>query len=546
MFIDPDDRHIGVVKADVCIVGGGAAGITLAAELAESELQVVVLETGGVSPTDDSRSVYRVLPGSAMKLGEDKTKPFYFGGNTNYWFGNCRPLDREDFEQRDWLPHSGWPIGLDELTPYYERAQHIAGLSDFRWYDIEASQSRLRHQPVNVSDAILETRLVQTTPVFSFADLHQEELAKAGNVQVLLGTHATSLKTNDACDRVVAVETVDSDGRRSLIEADTVVIASGGVENARLLLSSNETVAAGLGNDHDLVGRCFMEHFFFEFTSEQSGMADSKYRRDLHLYSSGVGDRTSQLNGRKGVADANIWGQLVLSDEFMRKEQVPALSLWVRPSSQMPPSLQILRSLVTALRERRLPQNPLSDLRAAFRDPVGAVRFLVWKLTGRGTPSKTYELRVQLEQSPDPENRIRLSSELDEFGQPRAEVSLRIDDEQRRAHARSLKIAADELGLKGDELAQELERKLSTGDFDFFWHHMGTTRMSSDPATGVVDRDCRVHGLSNLFVAGSSVFPTGGTAAPTLTVVALAVRLADHIRDRGTRTTPKVLQAVVS
>ena len=544
MFLDSGSRPDGVTKADVCIVGGGAAGITLAVELASSALQVVVLEGGGATPEPDGRPIYRVLPGESLQLGSEASRPFYFGGNTNYWFGNCRPFDEADFEQRDWLPHSGWPIDLEELTPYYERAQRLSGLGDFRWYGVETCRPRLQDGPVNVSHSVLETRIVQTTPVFSFAELHRHHLAAADNVRIWLGAHALRLKANSAGDRVTAVETIGPDGRLSTVDAVTFILASGGVENARLLLCSNETAPTGLGNDHDLVGRFFMEHLYFAFAPGQSGIADSKYRNDLRLYDVGVGDRISELKTRQTVADAKIWAQLVLSDRLMRKEQVAALGLWFRPVTSIPESLKALKRLLSSLRSRVLPEHPVADFRAALSDPVGAIRFLLWKLTGRGAPSKAYELLVQLEQKPDPENRIRLSTCLDRFGQPQAELSLRMDDEQLRAHARSLKLAADELGFKGDDLASELERKYAAGEFDFFRHHMGTTRMNDDPTKGVVDRDCRVHGMPNLFVAGSSVFPTGGTAAPTLTAVALAVRLADHILDGARAITPDLQEPV--
>jgi choline dehydrogenase-like flavoprotein len=137
---------------------------------------------------------------------------------------------------------------------------------------------------------------------------------------------------------------------------------------------------------------------------------------------------------------------------------------------------------------------------------------------------------VQLEQVPDPDNRVRLSSVRDAFGAPAPELSLRLRSSERRAHERTLAIAADALGLKGSRIVKQLQLMVDAGRCDFFWHHMGTTRMADDPAAGVVDADCRVHGVSNLFVAGSSVFPTGGIGAPTLTIVALALRLADVIR----------------
>ncbi len=520
-----------VAEADVCIVGAGAVGIAIAKELAGTAIRVVVLESGGATPDAAERTAYKVLPGETIRLGTDDEKPSYLGGNTNYWYGNCRPLEKEDFEPRDWLPHSGWPIGLDELIPYYRRAQRLAGLGDFLWYDVQATEPLLHHGPLDVSPSILETRIVQTTPVFSFADLYGQQLEATDNVQVFLRTQVVRLEASIENDRVVAVEAVGPDGHTLSIKAGTFILASGGVENARLLLRSSETALNSLGNDNDLVGRFFMEHFYFVFSPEVVGIASSRYRQDdLRIYAAESGERESAQKKRQRVGDASVWGQLASSSELMRREQVPGLTLWFRPDQRIPRSLDILRRLLSDLGHRVLPRRPLTDLREVILNPARSVRFLLWKLTGRGRPSRDYELIVQLEQAPDPENRIRLSESVDRFGQPNAVLSLRIDDEQLRAHAQALEIVADELGFNGEALARELVAKYAVGDFDFFWHHMGSTRMNEDPKQGVVNADCRVHGVSNLFVAGSSVFPTSGTAAPTLTAIALALRLADHIR----------------
>jgi choline dehydrogenase-like flavoprotein len=529
IVIEAQNGPAGTARADVCVVGGGAVGITLALELASSSLHVIVLESGGSTPKPEDRSIYKVAPDATPQLDRGDARQLYFGGNTNHWFGNCRPLDGADFEQREWLPYSGWPISRDELVPYYERAQRLCGLGEFRWYDPETCRPRLEHGPLNLPGAVLETRMVQTCPVLSFADLHRQRLAAAENVQIMLETHAVRLEANSGGNRVVAVETSGAGGRRSRIEADTVVLASGGVENARLLLCSNETAPAGLGNGRDLVGRFFMEHWYFEFD-----LADSEHASDVRLYTSAP-DRVGGFKSRQEAGDARVWAQLVLSDELMREERVPALAVWFAPVPDLPPSVRALRRLVNGVRKGARPEHPLSDLRTTVSGPRDVARFLRWKLTGRATPpalsnSEDRRLTVQLEQTPSPENRIRLSRHLDRFGQPRAELALRIDDQQRQAHSRSLRIAADELGLDGKKLARAMEQRLASGNFGYYEHHMGTTRMSTDPARGVVDGHCRVHGISNLFVAGSSVFPTGGTAAPTLTAVALAIRLADHLR----------------
>ena len=177
----------------------------------------------------------------------------------------------------------------------------------------------------------------------------------------------------------------------------------------------------------------------------------------------------------------------------------------------------------------------MTQLRIALTNP-GAVAGHVWnKLRRRRGPASAdggYALRVQVEQTPDPQNRVRLSAERDRFGQPRAEIALRLADGEIAGAARSLRSAAGAIGLEGRRLARQLRLLLQAGQGDYFWHHMGTTRMHADRTRGVVDADCQVHDVSNLFVTGSSVFPTSGTAGPTLTIVAMALRLAHHLRQR--------------
>jgi choline dehydrogenase-like flavoprotein len=513
-----------VIAADVCVIGGGAAGIAITRELADSRLRVVLVESGGLEPSALDTKAYEVIANKKLNLGHDSGKPCYLGGNTNYWFGTCRPFDAFDFKLRDWMPNSGWPVDADEMGPYYERAQAMCGLDDFRWYDIETCRPHLAHLPMDRASGILKTCIEQVGPVLSFTELHGERLANSDNVEVLLGSRAICLKTNPQGTHVSAVELANGDGRRRHVEAGVFVLATGGVENARLLLCSTDASPNGLGNQGDLVGRFFMEHCYF--TLGLGGWSGP----DLSLYEIPARREVVYENLEK-LGHAGVYAQLALSDELMRRECAPGLSLWFARTPPDTPSVAALRRITGAVRHRARLQQPLTDARLIFSDPMAIPGHVVRKLRGADPEvGESYALNVQLEQTPDPENRITLSTERDRFGQPRAKLALRFTAEERRAHARSLRLAADAIGLNGARLARQMGLMIDAGYFGFFWHHMGTTRMAHDPDEGVVDSQCRVHGIANLFVAGSSVFPTGGTAPPTLTIVALALRMADHIR----------------
>jgi choline dehydrogenase-like flavoprotein len=526
MFVDTrlESSHQRAAEADICIVGGGAAGISLARELAGGRLRVILLEAGVLGPTPDGRDAYHVLPGTHLKLDRDASRPWYFGGNTNHWYGNCRPLEAKDFQVRDWIPNSGWPLSLDELRPFYERAQAMSGLGDFRWYDPEVCRPHLAHPPADVDPGVLKTCIVQTCPALSFAELHHQYLHESRQVQILLGTRAVRFKRSTSGTSVEAVEVIDGRGRRSYMEAGVFILACGGVENARLLLCSNGRSPNGLGNDNDLVGRFFMEHWYCDL-----GVVEWR-GGDLALYK-GKPAREGQLERLQRVGDAHVWAQFALSDTLTEREHVAGLSLWFGATDLVPPSVRAIRRIAKSVLGRSGSMQFGTDARLVFTDPVKALEHLLRKLGSSDRPPRFgHSLWVQLEQTPSPANRIRLSAVRDPLGEPRAELELRLSDEERQAHVRSLRIAADAIGLKGARLARQIRLMLDAGDLGFFFHHMGTTRMSDRPTQGVVDRNCRVHGVSNLYVTGSSVFPTSGTAAPTLTIVALALRLADHIR----------------
>jgi choline dehydrogenase-like flavoprotein len=510
----------GKVEADVCIVGGGAAGIAVALGLVDSPLRVLLVEGGGLGANDRPRRPHRVVPrrGARPDLGPDRARYWYLGGNTNNWAGNCRPLDQPDVEARDWIPDSGWPIGLEELRPWYEGAQSVLGLGDLSLYDLERVRTQLAHPPLEIDPAVAATRVVQVCPVLSVAAAHMRRLEDEGDLRVLLRAEAVQLLA-DSDGRVSAVEVACADGRRARVEAGTVVLAAGGVENARLLLSSNETAPNGLGNEHDLVGRYFMDHWWFDVP-----LGDWGEDLDLGLYA-------FDAHGNQTVDGQAIWAQLCLSDELMRRERIPGLTLWfVRRRLALASVVAAERLAASAL--GRAPFDPVTDLRLFLVDAHEAPRHIARQLSRRASAGGGHALTlmVQLEQVPDRDNRVRLSPRTDALGRREPVLDLRLTPEERAGHERGLAIVARELGLDVDRVLKQMRLKLAGRRYDFFWHHTGTTRMNDDPQLGVVDTDCRVHGSSNLFVAGSSVFPTEGTPPPTLTIVALALRLADHLR----------------
>jgi choline dehydrogenase-like flavoprotein len=460
------------IDADVCIVGAGAAGITVARELTAPTRRVVLLESGFDEPDPATQSLYdgesRGVPYFA--LGDETTRTRQFGGSTNQWNGECRPLNELDFETRTWLPNSGWPFDLAHLRPYYDRAQTVCELGPYGYTAID--------EPL---DGAVEHTVIQYSAPTRFGPQSRDAFARAESTTVYRGANAVDLAMTPSGRALERVEVATIAGTRFTVRARAFVLATGGIENARLLLASDGVARGGIGNARDLVGRCFMEHLYLDDAARI--VADRRFRATFGT--------ARRLDGHR------VRSALTLSDSIQRSERLPGSTFVVgAPSS-------------TGGRRSRA--------RATVRRAVEAFR------SSMAVPVKHIQ-----EQVPNPESRVLLADDRDRLGSRRAVLDWRVSDEDRVAAARSHRILrAAGIGRVVDSLLDartEWPPGLRGGR-----HHMGTTRMHADPTRGVVDGDCRVHGVANLYVAGSSVFPTSGTANPTLTIVALALRLADHL-----------------
>lgn len=517
----------GTLRADLCILGAGAAGITIARELAGSTLDVVLVESGGFELDIPTQNLYAgTVVGEPLlthgnELGLDDIRLRYFGGTTNHWAGYCRPLDEVDFAIRPYLPVSGWPFGIDELAPWYERAadviQLVSARFDLPWWQAEHGVG----EPV-VDDDTVRTRLFQVHYPFSFGAAYRTELEQAPNVQVVTWANATELLVEPESDRVSAIAIRTLDGVEGRVEATAFVVALGGIETPRLLLASDQVRTQGLGNGHDLVGRHFTEHL-------QALAGVTVFGRpadDLALYNgvavTGTGDppRTVTLKGVLTLPDSVVVAEELLGFEAQMLVTPPA-----------PGSPEYANGLGV---------DALLGLVAAVDDPPG---------------TSTAFVQVLGEQQLDPESRVLLGRDRDPLGMPRVELDWRHSELDRRSIVTGLQLLGRTLGRTGvgrlqvvlggassDQVPADGASALGVYgvsvddiDLDTFpigvgYHHMCTTRMATDPTRGVVDADCRVHDLGNLYVAGSAAFATGGVSTPTLTITALALRLAEHLR----------------
>jgi choline dehydrogenase-like flavoprotein len=498
MEVDARTLAAPVLDADVCIVGAGPAGLTLARELATRDRRIVLLESGGRNPDPAAQALSDGTTTGDAYDGPDLTRHRQAGGTARIWntrFGDevgakYAPLDAVDFEAREWWPLSGWPFDRAHLDPYYERAQTLCGLGRFTYRGEDWEHPDRRR--LGLSPGPLTTGVYHFGPDRVFTELHLEEIRRARNALLCLNATSVELERDPGVHSITHVRAACTTGRALRVRARAFVLAAGGIENARLLLLANHL--HGLGDESGLVGRCFMEH--------PRDVACRLVPADPELF-----DRCGLYDMHRGTGGI-VMGRLMFTDEARRRQELPAMSITLQPLPRefRWPTAESLRTRVLGARQR--------ERSAWFRGAGTRRRFAA------------FELLVNLEQAPDPENRITLGHDRDRFDLPKAAIHWRWRAFDERNLARIRATVAGELERHG---LGRVEVTAGTPPDPNAHHHMGTTRMHRDPRRGVLDEHARVHGVSNLFVAGSSVFPTSGFANPTLTIVALTLRLAEHV-----------------
>ncbi len=521
-----DARSIAVeteIRTNVCIVGAGPAGITLALELEGAGLDVTLLESGS---REFDQSTF------ALTKGEVVGEPYYplfearahaFGGSSHYWHEDAplrsRRLDAIDFESRSAVPHSGWPFGRDHLEPFYDRAEETCRLGSMGYSARDwADATGCPMLPIE-TDALHTTMFKFTQDIEVFRN-YFDEIVASSSTTLITHAHVVEIERSSDGSSVGGLSVAGLWNTAFRVEADVYVLAAGGIENARLLLVSDPERTTGVAQN---IGRYFMEHL-----RVTTGLVVPK-RRNLF--------ENMDLYRRVATADSLGVGVLAFSRQALLELGVLNAAVYVRPSSESRSS-ELYKSLATLgkiVRNRGDANTQVMDhLRAVLRQPIAAVRLLASRgSSDRGGPDLA-ELTFQTEQAPNPASRVSLSgSEVDGLGVPAAQLEWRLTDLDRHSVVELQRLIDREfrragLGYVERFLGEETPSAPIRGN----WHLMGTTRMHASPQAGVVDPDGRLHGVDNLYVAGSSVFPTVGYANPTLTVVALAHRLADHLRRR--------------
>lgn len=537
------------LAATLCIVGGGAAGISLALAFIDSGIEVLLLESGGFTPEDETQALYAgEVADERMHSSPDRYRQRRFGGSTTIWGGRCMPFDPIDFEPRDYVAESGWPIGYDALAPYYPRANQLCEAGAFE-YTAGAAFTRPLPDVIPGFGESAHYRF-DTLERFScptdFAARYQHKLRAAKQLRVLLHANVTALEL-DASGRNIASATVKTlTGKTFTATATTWVLATGGIEVARLLLASRGRSSAGIGNGSGLVGRYYMCHVAGTLSTIRLTADPRTVNHGYNISDEGVYCRR-RLALKPEVQRAQRIGNFVGRLHHPRiadpAHRTGVLSLLYLAKAFIP--YEYAKRLDGE--ERFEWKNWLLHVRNVVLDPFRTLAF-AWhlfrdrKLAERKFPSiivkpraPLYSLDFHAEQHPNPDSRITLCEECDALGMPKVRIDWRYTPADVDTCKRAVALLAADLSASGagrlDYAEADVETEM-TRYGAYGGHHIGTARMGSDPSRSVVNADCRLHEVENLYIASSAVFPTSSQANPTLTIVALALRLADHLKSR--------------
>jgi choline dehydrogenase-like flavoprotein len=532
------------IEADVCIVGAGAAGVSLALSLSGRGLKILLLESGFEFADDKTQDLYAgEVADEKLHSPPDKYRQRRFGGSTTIWGGRCMPFDPIDFEPREYIPQSGWPISYQDLAPYYQQANKLleAGV-----YEYDADKVFDEEQQAAIkgfkSDILKTNNLERFSCPTNVGERYKQRLVLAKDVDVLLGANCTGIRLNQAGNHVNQLDIASLEGIKASVVAKKVILATGGIETTRLLLASNDICKNGIGNEHDFVGRYYQCHIAGNLGKLTVLGATSNVRHGYEVSPEGIYCRRRfalTADTQKKIGAGNMVARLHFPKIVDPSHKIGVLS-----------GLFLAKNFISYEYGKRLKdgQSSLSIYLKHFAniilDPIDTIKFLHHWITKRtlakrkfpsvilSNKTNQFTFEIHSEQYPNPNSRITLISDTDIFGMPKVKVDWQYLPEDIESVRRSLKVFVQEINQSGlatfefndDQLEEDLTRFGAYGG-----HHIGTTRMGTSPENSVVDADCKLHNIDNLYIASASVFPTSSQANPTLTIVAMSLRLADHI-----------------
>ncbi len=510
-------------SCDLCVVGSGAAGLAIASEVLHTPFKTLIVESGGMETEPPTQALYDVDLSGLPHPGSTKGRFRICGGSTTQWGGQALPLMSLDLEQRDWIPYSGWPISIDELRPYYTRASRFLRV-DERNFDSDLF-AYLKAQPPAFNSERVRYHFSKWSPHPSVRERYLADLANRDNCTLLLHANVTSILLEKELNRVKRILVRSLGGQTALVHARIFVLCVGGIETARLLLSNDQQQTRGIGNEHDLVGRFFQDH-----PSATIGWLDGS-----------------------DLAAAQQWLNVFHKNGLKYSVRCTAAPKWQRENRTLNVSmgttvvadnsrLQDAKVFYDALRRRRLDPTVGRKLLSAMLHPEELI-LAGWHFLVHGRsfipPGARLQIGLTSEQEPNPASRVMLSDKTDALGIRRSDVRWVLTERTNstlRSYARMLREEFQRVGIGEIRLEKWVldDSPQWTEHVTDQYHHMGTTRMNDSPRLGVVNSCCQVHGIANLYIGSSAVFPTSGHSNPTLTIIALCIRLADQLKQELT------------
>ncbi|MFI5011294.1 MAG: GMC oxidoreductase [Hyphomicrobiales bacterium] len=523
---------------DVCVVGAGPVGISLALELERLGKSVLLLESGGDADEAEAQALsdaHIVDPArhDDMRIAVARR----LGGTSNLWGGRCLPFDPIDFEPRAAVGGALWPIGFDEMAPHLASAIRYAcaGAAVFAVDDARSPEGDFSI-----------TTLERWSGKPRLQTAHRQALESSDRIDLRLHATVVALEWKDG--RVAALRAVAKDGQSVRVPVREAVLATGGLESTRLLLAEQRRRPALFGGPEGPLGRYYMGHVIGEIAD--IAFADEATDRLFEFYIDAHGSYvrrrfapTAEAQRRHGLMNIALWPVVPRISDARHGDgflSSIALALSIRPFGG--------RIIAEAIRKRHIPEGMarLPHVMNLVRDlPRTAIALprLLWNRYLAAVPvpafyrrnaARRYGLSYHSEQAPSPLSRVSLVADTDSTGLPRLTIDLRFSDEDASSVVRTHELLAawlERAKLGRIEFRHEPGRRQAAvlAQASHGTHQIGTARMARSREDGVVDRDLRVFDADNLFVASSAVLPTSGQANPTLTVMALAMRLAEKL-----------------
>lgn len=506
--------------ADICVIGAGAAGITLALEMAARKKSVLLVEAGAFEIEGKTQALY-VAPNTGVPYYDlASCRLRYAGGTTNHWSGFCRANDPIDYEGRPEIGLPAWPVKHDTLLPYLERAAKLLEI-DSNFFSPADQLKAKGLDPDLLLDrhsGMFVTKNFQLAKNIRFRTRFRQDLEQSQYIHPVENLNVVEIMLDGSGRRVDHLRAVTTDGKTTEIRAKSFALCCHAIENARILLSSDSSIPGGIGNRHDHVGRYFMEH--------------------PHIFASRMipSDKFPRLYDRFYLQRYGLNANLGVSEDQMRKHGIMNYYCRFNPVSFR--DTEVLRAA------RKLPSRMMQpatfglfrDMTRLLSDMPGTANSVARQFDKDRAPLY-YQLEHRIEQAPSRDSRVTVGADRDKLGMRPVTFHWALSD-----------LDVKTINVGQDLVVRELSA-LNMGRFEVetitlpmlrdrvlgHFHHTGTTRMADNYADGVVDANLKVHDVDNLYVGGSSVFPTTGYSGPTMTLVAFSIRLADHLAGQGAK-----------